>query len=90
MQGYSGGALPSKLGNFMSDAGVYVAPIYGATEFGAPSRLFRRKGDEKEWEWISFSDRTDMRWDPQGDGTYESQFLVHLGDFKEEYNMLNT
>ncbi|KJA21774.1 hypothetical protein HYPSUDRAFT_216112 [Hypholoma sublateritium FD-334 SS-4] len=30
---YSGGAVPTKLGNFMADVGVYITPVYGATEF---------------------------------------------------------
>ncbi|KAF8956600.1 hypothetical protein BDZ97DRAFT_2062868 [Flammula alnicola] len=73
---YSGGSVPSKLGNFMTESGVYITPVYGATEFGAASRFFRREGDEKDWEYLSFSDRTNLRWDPQGDGTFESQFLT--------------
>ena len=60
----------------MTESGVYITPIYGATEFGTPSYLFRQEGDEKDWEYFSFSDRAKIRWDPQGDGTYESQFLV--------------
>ncbi|KAF9477786.1 acetyl-CoA synthetase-like protein [Pholiota conissans] len=73
---YSGGALPSKQGDFMTDAGVYLTPTYGATEFGAVSRFFRKDGDEKDWEWMWFSDTTNIHWDPQGDGTYEIQFLT--------------
>ncbi|KAF8956587.1 acetyl-CoA synthetase-like protein [Flammula alnicola] len=73
---YSGGSVPSKLGNFMTESGVYIIPVYGATEFGAPSGFFRREGDEKDWEYLSFSDRADIRWDAQGDGTFESQFLT--------------
>ncbi|KAF8192961.1 putative aminoadipate reductase [Pholiota molesta] len=74
---YSGGALPSKQGDFMTEAGVYLTPAYGATEFGAVSRFFRKEGDEKDWEWMWFSDITNIRWDPQGDGTYEIQFLTN-------------
>jgi hypothetical protein len=60
----------------MTESGVYITPVYGATEFGAPSYFFRKGGDEKDWEYLSFSDRVNIRWDPQGDGTYETQFLV--------------
>jgi len=60
----------------MTESGVYITPIYGATEFGTPACLFRKGGDEKDWEYLSFSDRANIRWDPQGDGTYEAQFLV--------------
>ena len=62
----------------MTESGVYITPVYGATEFGAPSCFFRQEGDEKDWEYLSFSDRVKIRWDPQGDGTYESQFLVRV------------
>ncbi|KDR79170.1 hypothetical protein GALMADRAFT_1363110 [Galerina marginata CBS 339.88] len=73
---YSGGSVPSKLGNFMTESGVLITPVYGATEFGAPTHFFRKEGDEKDWEYLAFSDIARIRWDPQGDGTYESQFLV--------------
>ncbi|KAF8954562.1 hypothetical protein BDZ97DRAFT_1975945 [Flammula alnicola] len=73
---WSGGPLPSKLGNFMTESGVYITPAYGATEFGSPTCFFRREGDEKDWEYLSLSDRANIRWDPQGDGTFESQFLT--------------
>ncbi|KAF8154594.1 hypothetical protein B0H34DRAFT_783744 [Crassisporium funariophilum] len=74
--GYSGGSMPSKLGNFMTDSGVLITPVYGATEFGSPTRFFRRKGDEKEWDYLAFDEKANIRWVPQGDGTYESQFLT--------------
>ncbi|KAJ3505840.1 hypothetical protein NLJ89_g7204 [Agrocybe chaxingu] len=73
---YGGGALPSKLGNFMAESGVHITPIYGATEFGAPIHLFRPKGYESGWEYIKFSEDINIRWVPQGDGTFESQFLT--------------
>ena len=60
----------------MTESGVCITPVYGATEFGAPSYFFRKEGDEKDWEYLSFSDKVNIRWDPQGDGTYEIQFLV--------------
>ncbi|CAA7265482.1 unnamed protein product [Cyclocybe aegerita] len=73
---YGGGALPSKLGNFMTESGVHITPIYGATEFGAPIHLFCPKGYESGWEYIKFSEDINIRWVPQGDGTFESQFLT--------------
>ncbi|KAG5652630.1 putative secondary metabolism biosynthetic enzyme [Sphagnurus paluster] len=35
------------------------------------------KGEEKEWEYVRFAeDRVKLRWVPQGDGTFECQFLT--------------
>ena len=60
----------------MIESGVRIVPIYGATEFGGITHVIRKEGDEKDWEYIAFSDRCKIRWDPQGDGTFEAQFLV--------------
>ncbi|KAF9475758.1 putative aminoadipate reductase [Pholiota conissans] len=67
---YSGGALPSKQGDFMTEAGRL------SLDSGAVSRFLRKDGDEKDWEWMWFSETTNIRWNPQGDGTYENQFLT--------------
>jgi acyl-coenzyme A synthetase/AMP-(fatty) acid ligase len=80
--GFSGGSVPTKLGNFMTTQGVVLAPIYGATEFGGPTYMSRRPGGtENDWEWMSIDERTGIRWEPQGDGTYECQFIVRLSSF---------
>ena len=68
--------MPSKLGNFMMESGVRIAPVYGATEFGVLTHVSHNKGDETDWEYMAFSDRCKIRWEPQGDGTFEAQFLV--------------
>lgn len=60
----------------MTESGVYLQPVYGATEFGAPSYFFRRQVDEKDWEYLEFPDLINIHWDPQGDGTFELQLLV--------------
>jgi hypothetical protein len=61
----------------MTTQGVVLAPIYGATEFGGPTYMSRRPGGtENDWEWMSIDERTGIRWEPQGDGTYECQFIV--------------
>ena len=73
--------MPSKLGDLLIHSGVHITPVYGATEFGGPAHFFRKDGDYKDWEYITFSDRCKIRWDPQGDGTYEAQFLVRLKTF---------
>ncbi|KAG6831500.1 putative NRPS-like protein biosynthetic cluster [Tephrocybe sp. NHM501043] len=74
--GYSGGAVAPKLGDFMFSAGVKLNPGYGGTEFGSPTHAIPRLGDESEWAYMEFSKRSKVRWVPQGDGTYECQFLT--------------
>ncbi|KAG6852048.1 hypothetical protein C0991_003596 [Blastosporella zonata] len=74
--GYSGGAVAPKLGDFMFSAGVKLNPGYGGTEFGSPTHAIPRPGDESEWAYMEFSKRSKVRWVPQGDGTYECQFLT--------------
>ncbi|KAJ3509565.1 hypothetical protein NLJ89_g5155 [Agrocybe chaxingu] len=73
---FAGGAVPPKLGNYMAEQGVYLTQIYGATEFGTPTHFFRKEGDEMDWEYVSFFEDINLRWVPQVDGTFESQFLT--------------
>ncbi|KAF8878948.1 putative aminoadipate reductase [Infundibulicybe gibba] len=74
---YSGGSLAPKLGDLLIEAGVRLNPVYGGTEFGSPTFSFPRKGDEKEWAYMEFGSRAQVRWVAQGDGTYECQFLTN-------------
>ncbi|KAG6878934.1 putative NRPS-like protein biosynthetic cluster [Termitomyces sp. T32_za158] len=74
--GYSGGAVAPKLGNFMIANGIKLHPGYGATEFGSPTYAIPRPGDENDWAYMEFSERCEVRWVPQGDGTFECQFLT--------------
>ncbi|CAA7263092.1 unnamed protein product [Cyclocybe aegerita] len=74
---YSGGAVVPRLGNFMVGAGVTLNPGYGGTEFGSPTYPFKRKEDAADWEYMEFDKRCKIRWAPQGDGTFECQFLTH-------------
>ncbi|KAG6899436.1 hypothetical protein C0993_010311 [Termitomyces sp. T159_Od127] len=74
--GYSGGAIAPKLGDFMVSKGVKLNPGYGGTEFGSPTLPIPRPGDEGDWAYMEFSDRSKIRWVPQGDGTFECQFLT--------------
>lgn len=62
----------------MVDSGVRLNPGYGGTEFGSPTYPYKRKGDERDWAYMEFSERSNVRWVPQGDGTYECHFLVSL------------
>jgi hypothetical protein len=74
-QGYAGGPLPTKVGNSLVEAGVPVVPLYGGTEFGTPIGYHVGVAD-KEWEYVTFCHSVKPRWEDQGDGTYELQFLV--------------
>jgi hypothetical protein len=55
-----------------------VIPVYGGTEFGTPVSFRKGSGDKKDWQYVSFSRLAKTRWDDQGDGTYELQFLVRI------------
>ncbi|KAJ7683143.1 hypothetical protein B0H17DRAFT_1205376 [Mycena rosella] len=75
---YSGGPLASQVGDSLFNQGVKLIPMYGATEFGCPALLIMRQAeiDAGEWAWVRFSSRVNIRWIPQGDGTFECQFLT--------------
>ncbi|KAG6878054.1 putative NRPS-like protein biosynthetic cluster [Termitomyces sp. T159_Od127] len=73
---YGGAAIASKLGNFMVSKGIKLSPAYGGTEFGSPAFPIPRPGDESDWSYLELSDHTKVRWVPQGDGTFECQFLT--------------
>ncbi|KDR70727.1 hypothetical protein GALMADRAFT_75816 [Galerina marginata CBS 339.88] len=77
---YSGGALSPKLAALLVDSRVKLHAGYGATEFGSPTLIYRRQEDNaiEDWAYMEFSERCKVRWMPQGDGTYECQFLVSL------------
>lgn len=73
-------------GTKLAKAGVRLYSTYGGTEFGVhtsvppvddsqgPDAPWRTSAD---WAWLSFpEERLRLRWDPQGDGTYELQYLV--------------
>ena len=65
-----------RLGDFLVESGVKLQPVYGGTEFGVPTYALSQHTDEKDWEYMQFSERANVRWVPQGDGTFECQFLV--------------
>ncbi|GLB33171.1 putative acetyl-CoA synthetase-like protein [Lyophyllum shimeji] len=71
---FAGGPLAPKLGESFVNSGVRLHSIYGGTEFGSPCRL-PLKEDEKEWEYMHFTERVKIRWNPQSDGTSEMQIL---------------
>lgn len=82
---YAGGPLSEKNGTKLTNAGVDLVCIYGGTEFGVPSACFDLELGAKnnpagktreDWQWMQFTDRVKVRWEPQGDGSYECVLLV--------------
>ncbi|KAJ7625698.1 putative aminoadipate reductase, partial [Roridomyces roridus] len=75
---YTGGPLAERVGDKLVKDGVNLVPIYAATEFGTASIIKRHQKEVEagEWTWLRFSDRVHVRWMPQGDGTFECQFLT--------------
>jgi hypothetical protein len=75
-QKFSGGALSPRTGQFLVENGIKLSTSYGGTEFGAPCASSIREGDEQDWEYVEFSERSKVRWVSQGNGLYECQFIV--------------
>ena len=83
---YGGGPLATKVGDALARSGINIISLYGATEFGCPTTLEltspqnsaddRSASESLEWAYMRFSKGVNVRWVPQGDGTFESQFLV--------------
>ncbi|KAJ7489282.1 putative aminoadipate reductase [Mycena latifolia] len=73
---WSGGPLPQRMGDALVDAGINLLGVYGATEIGPITAVIPRERDAKEWSWLRISDVVDVRWAPQGDGTFECQILT--------------
>ncbi|KAJ7865170.1 putative aminoadipate reductase [Mycena olivaceomarginata] len=64
---YGGGPLPSRVGESLVSQGS-----------GSPTVVHRDQTqvDPSDWAWFRFSSRVNIRWEPQGDGTFECQFLT--------------
>ena len=87
-QVFAGGPLSDKNGDKLAAAGVKLFSLYGGTEYGALTKIMDADDSQgpsapvktsKDWAWFSFvEERLKMRWDPQGDGTYELHFLVRI------------
>jgi hypothetical protein len=79
---FGGGPLSISVGEKLVHSGVRLRNGYGGTEFGNPPRPWDQiplKKDELDydwyWHWITDSN---MKLDPQGDGTYELIVYVSL------------
>ncbi|KAJ7855599.1 hypothetical protein B0H14DRAFT_3645801 [Mycena olivaceomarginata] len=75
---FGGGPLATKVGDALLSWGVNIFPMYGGTEFGLPSMMTQRpaKPASGDWAWFAFTLRANIRWEPQGEGTFECQFLT--------------
>ncbi|KAF7979760.1 hypothetical protein HWV62_41154 [Athelia sp. TMB] len=75
-----GGPLGINVGDSLAKAGVPIRSVWGGTEFGTPVALV---GDEEQqrlrtpadWNYQCLSKLVNVRWAPQGDGTFECQLL---------------
>ncbi|KAH0581972.1 hypothetical protein H2248_011636 [Termitomyces sp. 'cryptogamus'] len=73
-----GGVLPPKAGNRLIEAGVILRQLYGNSECGLNTRFIPPAiKDPEDWEYVQFHDIMKIRWMPQGDGSFECQFLSH-------------
>lgn len=68
-------------------AGVRLYAVYGGTEFGAHTLILDEDDSNgpdssvktsNDWAWMRFPDTVKLRWVPQGDDTYELEFLVRV------------
>ena len=77
---FAGGPLSETNGDRLVRAGVTLFSVYGGTEYGVYTRIYDVGVHGKtpdDWAWMTFPEgRVVCRWDPQGDGTYELQYLV--------------
>ncbi|KAF8185750.1 acetyl-CoA synthetase-like protein [Pholiota molesta] len=74
---FGGGGLAPQAGVILRENGVRLHCSYGGTEFGAIATASLNPEAEDDWEYIEFSEICTPRWVPQGDGTYELQFLTN-------------
>ncbi|KAF8151165.1 hypothetical protein K438DRAFT_1988314 [Mycena galopus ATCC 62051] len=73
---WAGGPLPQRIGDGLVNAGVHLLTYYGTTETGDIAAVWPHEGDATDWGWFRISDRLNVRWVPQGDGTFECQILT--------------
>ncbi|KAF8217447.1 hypothetical protein K438DRAFT_1656334 [Mycena galopus ATCC 62051] len=73
---WGGGPLPQRIGDGLVNPGVHLLTGYGATETGTIAALWPYDEDAKDWGWFRTSDLLNVKWVPQGDGTFECQILT--------------
>jgi hypothetical protein len=76
IKSYGGSPLSTPIGDNLVKAGVRLRSLYGTTEIGTPTLLLPNEATTEEWEWMKFWDATDVRWEAQGDSTFEAIFMV--------------
>lgn len=83
VQVFGGGPLSTKTGDKLVNAGIPLVTAYGGTEFGAPTLAYPDDQSvdspikpNKDWMWLRFMDTPNIRWVPEGDGTYELHIIV--------------
>lgn len=69
--------MPPAIGDYLVSKKVHICSVYGGTEFGCVTTL-KLTEDRNDWQWHRFSEEVEINWLPQGDGTFECQFLVNL------------
>ena len=81
---YGGGPLTMSTGDKLVQSGVSLRNSYGGTEFGDPSTVARddisrtSTKPDPDWMWYRVpQDAPNVKWEPQGDGTYELVVYVH-------------
>ncbi|KAJ3731308.1 putative aminoadipate reductase [Lentinula guzmanii] len=85
---FAGGPLPPATGDFLVSKGVNICSVYGGTEFGCVTSL-KFTEDRNEWQWHRFSEKVDVGWLSQGDGTFECRFLAVESHSLAVENMTN-
>lgn len=79
---FAGGSLPPATGDYLVSEGVHIRSVYGGSEFAIPTAV-NMAADRADWQWHRFSEKAHVIWAPQGDGTFECQFLVGRPPFEE-------
>ena len=69
------------VGEKIVHAGVNLRNLYGGTEFGAPVvQWYRipRTIPDVDWFWYRFDEDANVRFESQGDGTFELVVIVSI------------
>ena len=82
MQVYGGGPLSFSVGDKLVKAGVPLCNGYGGTEFGNPMLPWDQIPRDDDWYWFRFKETSNVRFEDQGDGTYELVVFVRLKYFR--------